>query len=75
MNKLSLHNIIDIAIEKQHHEAGLHTDEFTVVSITVEDKNGTRTRLACFVEPSFTIDLAGSPLHFECDQCGRADAA
>ena len=75
MNKLSLHNIIEIAIEKQHFEATLNTDEFTVIGITVEDKNGTRTRLACFVEPSYTIDLAGSPLHFECDQCGRADAA
>ena len=75
MNKLSIQNITDIAIEKMHHEATLHTDEFTVVSITVEDKYGTKTRLACFVEPSYTIDLAGSPLHFECDQCGREDAA
>ena len=75
MNKLSLHNIVDISIEKQHHGATLNTDEFTVVSITAEDKNGTKTRLACFVDASFTIDLAGSPLHFECDQCGKADAA
>tara|TARA_R100001224_G_scaffold18689_1_gene9166 strand:+ start:882 stop:1109 length:228 start_codon:yes stop_codon:yes gene_type:complete len=75
MNKLSIHNITGITIERevfQRSEEGL---DFTVVNITATDDTGRSTRLTCFVEPSYTIDLAGSPLHFECDQRGKADAA
>ncbi len=75
MNKLSIHNITAITIEKVGYEPTDNHDSFTVVNITAEDKFGARTRLTCFMEPSYTIDLAGSPLHFECDQCGKADAA
>ena len=75
MNKLSIHNITGITIEReifQRSEEGL---DFTVINITATDDTGRSTRLTCFVEPSYTIDLAGSPLHFERDQCGKADAA
>ena len=75
MNKLSIHNITGITVEKTMYEPTDLHGEFTVVYITATDNNGTNTCLACFMEPSFTIDLYGSPLHFECDQCGKADAA
>ena len=74
MNKLSIHNITGITISREIFERGSGTD-FTVINITATDDTGRSTRLTCFMEPSFTIDLAGSPLHFERDQCGKADAA
>ena len=75
MNKLSIHNITGITIEREVFQRSEEGMDFTVVNITATDDTGRSTRLTCFMEPSFTIDLAGSPLHFECDQCGKADAA
>ena len=51
MNKLSLHHITDIDITREVFEPSENHGGFTVVNITAEDKNGTRTRLTCFVEP------------------------
>ena len=51
MNKLSLHHITDIDITREVFKPSDNHDGFTVVNITAEDKNGTRTRLTCFVEP------------------------
>ena len=73
--KLSIHNITGIAIDKEVFQRSEEGMDFTVVNITATDDTGRSTRLTCFMEPSFTMDLAGSPLHFECDQCGKADAA
>ena len=73
--KLSIHNITGIAIDKEVFQRSEEGMDFTVVNITATDDTGRSTRLTCFMEPSFTIDLAGSPLHFERDQCGKADAA
>ena len=75
MNKLSIHNITGITIEREVFQRSEEGMDFTVVNITATDDTGRSTRLTCFMKPSFTIDLAGSPLHFECDQCGKADAA
>ena len=50
MNKLSIHHITDIDITREVFEPTENHGEFTVVNITAEDKNGTRTRLTCFVE-------------------------
>jgi hypothetical protein len=50
MNKLSIHHITDITITREVFEESENHDGFTVVNITAEDKNGTRTRLTCFVE-------------------------
>ncbi len=55
MNKLSLHNITDITLSREVFERGSGTD-FTVINITATDVNGTKTQLACFVEPGCTID-------------------
>ena len=55
MNKLSLHNITDIAIDREIFERGDNTD-FTVINITATDMNGTQTELACFVGSEYTID-------------------
>ena len=52
MNKLSIHHITDITITREVFEPSENHGEFTVVNITAEDKNGTRTRLTCFVEPN-----------------------
>ena len=73
--KLSIHNITAIAIDKEVFQRSEEGMDFTVINITATDDTGRSTRLSCFMEPSYTIDLAGSPLHFECDQCGKADAA
>ena len=51
MNKLSIHHITDITITRDVFRPTENHNEFTVVNITAEDKNGTRTRLTCFVEP------------------------
>ena len=51
MNKLSIHHITDITITREVFRPTENHNEFTVVNITAEDKNGTRTRLTCFVEP------------------------
>ena len=50
MNKLSIHHITDITITRDVFRPTENHGEFTVVNITAEDKNGTRTRLTCFVE-------------------------
>ena len=50
MNKLSIHHVTDITITREVFDSTENHDEFTVVNITAEDKNGTRTRLTCFVE-------------------------
>ena len=55
MNKLSIHNITDIALSRQIFERGDGTD-FTVINITATDMNGTQTELACFVGSEYTID-------------------
>jgi len=55
MNKLSIHNITDIAISREVFERGSGTD-FTVINITATDMNGTKTQLACFVGSEYTID-------------------
>ena len=73
--KLSIHNITGITIDKEVFERSEEGLDFTVVNITATDNTGRSTRLTCFMQSSFTMDLAGSPLHFECDQCGKADAA
>ena len=51
MNKLSIHHITDITITREVFEPSENHGGFTVMNVTVEDRNGTRTRLACFVEP------------------------
>ena len=55
MNKLSIHNITDIALSREIFERNNGTD-FTVINITATDRNGTKTRLACFVEPEYTLE-------------------
>ena len=55
MNKLSIHNITDIAISREVFERGGGTD-FTVINITATDMSGTKTQLACFVGSEYTID-------------------
>ena len=55
MNKLSIHNITDIAISREVFERGSGTD-FTVINITATDMSGTKTQLACFVGSEYTID-------------------
>ena len=50
MNKLSIHHVTDIFITREVFDSSENHDGFTVVNITAEDKNGTRTRLTCFVE-------------------------
>ena len=55
MNKLSLHNITNIALSRQIFERGDGTD-FTVINITATDMNGTQTELACFVGSEYTIE-------------------
>ena len=55
MNKLSLHNITDIAISREVFERSGGTD-FTVINITATDMSGTKTQLACFVGSEYTID-------------------
>ena len=52
MNKLSIHHITDIDITREVFEPSENQGGFTVVNITAKDKNGTRTRLTCFVEPN-----------------------
>ena len=61
MNKLSIHGITEITIEREvikkipNEQADLYMnpDEFTVINVTAKDRKGTRTRLTCFVEPDF----------------------
>lgn len=55
MNKLSIHNITDIAISREIYEPENGT-KFTVINITATDMNRTKTRLACFVQSECTID-------------------
>ena len=55
MNKLSIHNITDIALSREVFERGGGT-EFTVINITATDTNGTKTQLSCFVEPEYTLE-------------------
>ena len=60
MNKLSIHNITGITIERevfQRSEEGL---DFTVVNITATDDTGRSTRLTCFVEPGYTLEPCGT---------------
>ena len=52
MNKLSIHHVTDIDITREVFEPTENQGGFTVVNITAKDKNGTRTRLTCFVEPN-----------------------
>ena len=58
MNKLSLHNITDIAISREVFErgSGMDSTDFTVIHVTATDMNGTKTQLACFVGSEYTID-------------------
>ena len=51
MNKLSIHHVTDITITREVFEPSENHGDFTVVNVTAEDKNGTRTRFTCFVEP------------------------
>ena len=51
MNKLSIHHITDITITREVFEPSENHGGFTIMNITAKDKNGTRTRLTCFVEP------------------------
>ena len=50
MNKLSIHHVTDITISREVFEESENHGGFTVVNVTAEDRNGTRTRLTCFVE-------------------------
>ena len=52
MNKVSIHHVTDIDITREVFEPTENQGGFTVVNITAKDKNGTRTRLTCFVEPN-----------------------
>jgi len=59
MNKLSIHGITEITIEREiipRDASYMNPNEFTVINVTARDKNGTRTRLTCFVEPEYTIE-------------------
>ena len=58
MNKLSIHNITDIAISREVFERG-SGDEFTVINITATDLRGTKTQLTCFMGSEYTM----YPLH------------
>ena len=58
MNKLSIHNITDIAISREVFERG-SGDEFTVINITATDISGTKTQLTCFMDMEYTM----YPLH------------
>lgn len=51
MNKLSIHHVTDITISREVFEESDNHGGFTVMNVTVEDRNGTRIRLACFVDP------------------------
>ena len=51
MNKLSIHHVRDITISREVFQESENHGGFTVVNVTAEDRNGTRTRLCCFVEP------------------------
>ena len=51
MNKLSIHHVTNITITREVFEPSEDHGGFTVMNITAKDKNGTRTRLTCFVEP------------------------
>ena len=55
MNKLSLHNITDIALSREVFERGSGV-EFTVINITATDMSGAKTQLSCFVGSDYTID-------------------
>jgi len=55
MNKLSIHNITDITLSREVFERGSAT-QFTVINITATDMNGTKTQLACFMEPEYTLE-------------------
>jgi hypothetical protein len=55
MNKLSLHNITDIALSREIFERGSGT-EFTVINITATDMNGTKTQMACFMTSEYTLE-------------------
>ena len=59
MNKLSLHNITDIALSREVFERNNGTD-FTVINITATDDTGRSTRLTCFVEPGYTLEPCGT---------------
>ena len=52
MNKVSIHHVTDIDITREVFEPTENQGGFTVVNITAKDKNGTRPRLTCFVEPN-----------------------
>tara|TARA_R100001163_G_scaffold53241_1_gene40609 strand:- start:390 stop:671 length:282 start_codon:yes stop_codon:yes gene_type:complete len=59
MNKLSIHGITEITIEREiipRDASYMNPNEFTVIHVTAKDRNGTRTRLTCFVEPEYTIE-------------------
>ena len=53
--KLSIHNITAIAIDKEVFQRSEEGMDFTVVNITATDDLGRSTRIACFVEPGFTL--------------------
>ena len=59
MNKLSLHNITDIALSREIFERNNGTD-FTVINITATDDTGRSTCLTCFVEPGYTLEPCGT---------------
>ena len=59
MNKLSIHGITEITIEREiipRDASRMNPSEFTVINVTAKDRNGTSTRLTCFVEPEYTIE-------------------
>ena len=55
MNKLSIHGITEITLDKEVFERGEGGSEFTVINITATDDTGRNTRLTCFVKPGFAL--------------------
>lgn len=53
--KLSIHNITEITIDEEVFQRSDEGMDFTVINITATDDTGRITRLACFVEPGFTL--------------------
>ena len=58
MNQLSIHGITEITIQREiipFDASRMNPNEFTVINVTAQDKNGVRTRLSCFVEPDCNL--------------------
>ena len=61
MNKLSMCNITDIAVQKRVFEPNEQHGEFTIIDINATDENGTTTYFALHVKPDYNIDIDLTP--------------